>query len=131
MTTETSQTIIAIAIHTSVIAICRGFFMAIQTIEYTEITCRSMALVAIGPFSFVLSTVNREILRIMVPGGGRPSILTMATRTVCRESCGGVIRRSGVIIRRMASIAGCWGCFRISRIMTSRTIGRNACMCPL
>jgi hypothetical protein len=50
-----------------VIAICRRFFMAIQAIKDTKIPCRRMALVAIGPFTFMLSTVNREVLCIMIP----------------------------------------------------------------
>jgi hypothetical protein len=52
-----------------VIAICRRFFMAIQAIKDTKISCRRMAFVAIGPFPFVLSTIYWEVLCIMIPGG--------------------------------------------------------------
>jgi hypothetical protein len=51
------------------IFICFGFFMAIQAIENIKISGTCMAFVAISPFAFMFSTVNREVLGVVVPSG--------------------------------------------------------------
>jgi len=81
--------------------------MAIQAIKYAEISCSGVALIAICPYSFMFPAVNREILRIMIPGRWRPSILAMATRTIGREASGSMIRRGCIVICGMATITCC------------------------
>jgi hypothetical protein len=63
----TSQTIVTVAIYSSVMAIRDRFLVAIQTIKYTEVTGCGMTFIAICPPAFVLTAVNWEILCVMVP----------------------------------------------------------------
>jgi hypothetical protein len=65
----TSQTIVTVAVDTSMVIIRTRFFMTIQAVKYAEISCRCMALVAIRPFALVLTAVNWKILCVMVPSG--------------------------------------------------------------
>ena len=87
---------------------CFVVFMTGQTGEYGKICRVGMTLRTSAPLSTMSSTVNREILGIVVKGGCCPSCGIVAGLTSRRKlgSCMRRIRR-GVILTQMARYTGC------------------------
>lgn len=72
--------------------------MAVNTAKQGEIPGRRMAFYTFIPFVVVVSTVNGEVLLIVIPGGRRPAIFGMAIYTGRRESGRLVIWIAGSVI---------------------------------
>src|SRR5690606_7510434 len=62
-----------------------------------------VAIAAHVPLVFVLAGIDREILRVMVPVGGRPGCGGVARLTLSREQRRGVVRIRRVIVGRLVT----------------------------
>lgn len=58
-------------------------FMAIDATEQVELPRCGVAFDTLAPFSIVFSTVDREILTVVIPVCGDPGRLVMAQCAVC------------------------------------------------
>jgi hypothetical protein len=107
VTSQTGGAVERVAIHTIVLVVCLGVGMAGDASEDRIIRRVRVAINTLTPFSLVLTTVNGEILAIVVKGRWHPGIFIMAARTICGElkRCMVGVRGLAEIIR-MAPVAG-------------------------
>ena len=83
--------------------ICLVMLMTIDAFKVSEICRRHMAIAAIVPSPIMGTGINREVLRIMVPGGAGPVGRGMAGLTIGREIGSDMTWiRGGIIIILMA-----------------------------
>jgi len=99
--------------------------MTIQTIKGAKVSCGGVTFVAFSPCIFMFTTVNREILSIVVKSAWFPGSLAVASSTIGRESCRCMIRSGRVVISRMAAIAGSRCGANVARFVTCCTIRGN------
>lgn len=134
MTTETGCTDILIPIHPLVIVGYLRRTIMFVTIDATK--CRKIprirvAVHALIPFPLVFSTVDREILLIMVETGGLPGrfgVTILAGGREARRRVFGTVGR--VVIGGMATKTGIRGIVVIPVVAGSTLIG-NQSMCPI
>ena len=103
-------------------------FMALNTSEQCIITWCSVTLGTLVPFAPVLSTINGEILCIVIECRWGPGILRMTCLAIGREHIGLVIGIGGlIVIGRMTAKASVW-CIGIVSVMATCTIAGNGGM---
>ena len=73
-------------------------FVAINATEQGKISRSGVAIHTLIPFVVVISTINREILLVVIPGGGHPGTGRMAILTSGRELCCAVVRVVRVVV---------------------------------
>lgn len=83
MTGEASRALINIAPDAVVVIICLGVGMASGTGKFSIIGRIGMAIHTSTPLSLVFTTVDREILPVVVKCGRQPRCLRMAGGTIC------------------------------------------------
>ena len=84
--------------------------MADRTTEFRVIIWIYMAIRALVPFAFMLTTINGEKLCIVIEGSRYPCIFSMTSGAIRRKLCAQVIRIFGIIIFcSMAAKTGIWG----------------------
>lgn len=106
-------------------------FMALNTSEQCIITWCSVTLGTLVPFAPVLSTINGEILCIVIECRWGPGILRMTCLAIGREHIGLVVGISGlIVIGRMAAKASVWR-IGVITIMAARTVAGNGGMSTL
>ena len=133
-------------VYTIVLVVGFRVGMAIYTGIFCIIGRIGMTIHTLRPFHFVFSTINREILRIMVEGGRHPGRLCMARCTIGWEIGRGmvwIVRL--VIIRSVASDTGAGRVVVIPVVASGTIVGnrsvralqrvivivdRETCRCP-
>ena len=131
VTGKTGRRCILIAVYPLVLISHMGrviVFMAVDTAEIGKIVWGDMAFYTFTPFVFMLSTVNPEILLVMVKGRWRPGVHIMTVIASCRVACCCVVRAVGrIVIARMTTEASV-GCVVVITIVAGSAVVRNGSM---
>ena len=106
-------------------------FMAINTAEYGIISGIGMAFCTLVPGPGMPSTIDREVLSVVIKCRRLPGILRMTTFTIGRELGRTVIRVCGIIIIHHVSSRTGVRCIGIIPVMTGGTIIGNGSMGPV
>ena len=98
MASQTSIGLINIAGNTNMHIIGLRILVTSHTSKFCIIGWVGVALITLHPCALVFSTVYREILTIVVKGGGLPGRFTMTSGTICWKLslqvigiCGGIV----------------------------------------
>jgi hypothetical protein len=129
MTRQAGAAVILIPVYLFVFFVRFSCGMTCDASKYGIVVWVGMALAALVPFILVLSTVNREVHIIMIPGGWHPRILIMTQRTICWKLSRLMIRIIGLIILcEMASAASVW-CVVVISVMAQGALITYCRMC--
>ena len=72
MTCQTRSAVVSISCNTIMLFLCFSTYVTGDTGEFTEVSWCRVAIHTCGPFSFMCSAVDREILSVMIKGGRCP-----------------------------------------------------------
>lgn len=83
VTSQTSRVVVSISVDAIVLIVRFRIRMAGRTAEFHKIARVGMAIYTSVPFAIVRTTVNGEVLVVVVQRGRRPGIFAVAGRTIC------------------------------------------------
>ncbi len=128
---EASGAVVYISVNPVVLIICFRVGMAGRAGELRKVGRVGMAIEALIPFSLMFTTVNWEILTIVVKGGGHPSRFAVATGAVCWELCRSMVGVGRlIIVADMAARTSIWR-VGIIPVVAGSAIVSNGGMCAV
>ena len=122
VTSQTSRTVVRIAVYTAVIVVCLWVCVASCTRIFRVVRWIGMAIRTGAPFAIVFSAVYGKILGIMVKCRRYPSCFRVTRSAIIRKLQRRVVGTGGlVVICRVATVASI-GCRRVIAIVAHRAI---------
>ena len=103
--------------------------MAARTTKFCKVIWVDMAIQTFIPFAFMCSTINREVLTIVIKGSRCPRSIIMARSAVGRKLSSGVIWIIRTIVVTLVTTYAGIGRIRVVSIVAGIAITRYCCVC--
>ena len=128
VTGQTGGTVVRIPVDAVVVVVGFGIGMAVGAGEFCKIGRIGMAIHTLAPFTVVGTTVNWEILPVVIKSSGHPGCFAVATGAVRRELRRRVVGIGGlVVIGGVAARAGI-RCIVVVAVVAGRAVVGHCCV---